>query len=302
MRFPLILIMALPPSDDDLTVPGAMYTPDAGDGTQPLASPYQGDAGAPPPPPTGPAPQWRPAQAPLRPPAPKGQGGLLFVAGALVAVALLAFAGIAFALAQVNGNPQHTNTVAYGATSTPHPTTTSATTPTVSPTTAPTIVPTSSSAPGLPPAPPGFTAYTSSDGIWGLNYPQGANIQTTTTQTDRGDVPTTTFALDYGATFAVFDMPQRANKIQQVLNLVATALNADNVQIVEQGTLPLPSITWQEVRVMATVDGEPINADLYYAPHAGGATVISMSAPPDQYALANETLFQTMLLSFTYLS
>lgn len=307
MRFQPILLMALPPSDDDLTVPGASYRPeynlpDISDGTQPLTSPYLGDAGAPPPPPpTGPAPLWRPAPPPLpRASAPGRQGGLIAVAAVLVAVALLAFAGVAFALSQASGNTSHP-TVAHGATATPRPGASATSAPTVAPTTAPTAIPTSSSQ-NLPPAPPGFTGYTSSDGIWGLNYPQGADIQTSMTPTQRGNVPTTAFALDYGATFTVFDLPHSANKTQQVISMVATALHADNLQIFDTGNLPTPNITWQIVRVSGTVDDQPIQATLLYTIHNGGATVISMSATPDQYATANDMLFQPMILSFTYLT
>ena len=299
MLFRPILLMTLPPGDDDLTRPGEPYIPDIASTTQPMASPYQGDPGAPPPPPaTGPVPAWRPARVPRPVDASAGSNGLLFVAGMLIAVALIAAVGIAFALAQNLGTPTPTHsTVAQGTTTTPMPGQTATSAATAAPATS-TPQPTSA-----PSTQPGFVTYTG-DAIWTIQYPAGANVQMQTATTPQGiPVPTTTFTTPHSQ-FQISDLPVQVpgDQAQSILQQIADSLGLEDIQIVSQGPMQIGNYTWQTLHIRATQGATRFEAILLYTTHDSGATIISMSAPVKFFDQANQDIFQPMMQSFTYTS
>lgn len=314
MRFHPILLMTLPPGDADDTRSEIDYTrpappaiPDTNSVTGPMPSPYAGTTSAPPPPPpTGSAPIWRPAgmSAGQRAVAPSRPIGLLVVAGVLVAVALIAFGGIALVLAQHAGGNASINTSAakIGATNTPKATAT--TSPTATPTTAPTETP-SEGDNQIPPPPPGFQQYTEeSGGIWGLDIPDGMNPMSQNGSDGAVFQQQTTFPVSPVVRFDIFDLSQPVGKgdfsafwrqIKQAVGVPA------NIPVYAAGNETY-SLNWQVWQTQSSF-GQLQQVKLLYHKNGDQATAIAIVGMGST-AIDNPTaqVITDMLNSFTYLS
>jgi hypothetical protein len=223
---------------------------------------------------------------------------LLFIAGMLVAVALVAFAGIAFALSQNKGGSPHGNgNTAQVGTATPAPTKA----PTQAPTTVPTIAPTPQPT-NAPANQPGFVAYTG-DPNWTIQYPNGTNVQTGSISQQGIPVLSTTFATRHSQ-FEIFDLPVQvpSDQAQGLLNQIAAQLGAQDIQILSQGSVQHGANTWQSLHIRATANDTHFEAILLYTTHNSGSTIINMSAPVKNFGQANDDIFQPMIQSFAYTS
>jgi hypothetical protein len=312
MRFHMILLMTLPPGNDDDITADSDYTqpappamPDATGLTRPMPSPYLGATGAPPPPPaTGPTPMWRAAGAPVAQRAASRPTGLLVVAGVLVAVAIIAFAGAALALIQHgNGTPGNTSAAKIVATNTPMPTATK------SPTATPTVAPTNTPGDGnsrIPLPPDGFQQYIEPGNLWGLNIPNNTTPMPSGPSTDGLYQQQVQISLAPSMTqFNVFDLAQPVQD-GQFTAFWSQLLQDANIPPLEQptyaGTHSYHKISWQVWQSEAT-PGQISQVMLLYHKHDGVATAIVIITASDNFATGDmpQTLDE-MLNSFTYLS
>jgi hypothetical protein len=308
-------------SDRDLSLP------EPGRTTAPLPnSPYRAGQYAPPPPPL---PIYNTTPPPAEPPpsaygglsgvyprvpstAPKNRGGS-FLGGIVAAIVVIALIGVGIAVLNGNkGSTAHagtTTTAKGGPTSVPtvEPTTATGTNP--SPTFTPTEPP-ATATPNphmLPPPPAGFINFLPQGENWGLNYRIGTQVHS-----ESGALPVTgqnvkaiVFDLGQSSTFTVYDLTQpiSPDQAQSLFDAIAQALNASDIQILDQGPVTLGTNLWMSLHLRATIDGQQYEGYCFYTTHGTGANAVSMIAPAgDTFANVNTSDFTPMIDSFTYLS
>jgi hypothetical protein len=303
MRGFAFLLMQMPPNNQ------GRFGPEPGRTTQPMPSPYRGqNAGTPPPPPPPQAPYpseehyFEPAYSLPHvtiPPVRKSHRGRNVFAGMLTGIVLVALGGVGLALSQGGLTVPKAPATTGGTTSAQQPptATTASATATAAPAT-PTLAPPQSLA-----APqPGFTQYTTP--VWGIDYPTSGQPSDSSISTPIGTVPTTTFRFDDQTQFLVGTLPLQVpdSQAQSVLNAIASAINATDVQILDQEDgVQLGQNSWSELHVRATVAGQRLEARLYYSTFGNEAVAISASAPIHEFTAIDQSAFQPMIQSFAYL-
>ena len=317
MRYPLFLLLQVPPNDDNQpTQFGSHFVPDVGRTTQPMPSPYGLDQpGMPPPPPSLPMPvPWqsddlthaaRPNYPPVRSTQRRSSPALI-VGGVMVALALVVLVGAGFALAigklNLTGHAATTTTGLANA-STVTPTTAPMRTPTLAPTTVPPTATIQAGTQLIPSAPQGFSQYVSASGVWGLDMPNNVDPAYSTISFPFGDVPTAEFDVTHHGTFVVYTFPTQlsADQVSTLLTTLLQSYHTPDIQPGHQGAEQDGQNTWQSVQFTVTNGDQKTTTQFLYSTHGSGSVLINMSASADTFAEVNQKVFQEMLNSFTYL-
>jgi hypothetical protein len=219
-------------------------------------------------------------QAPTLPPQKQGNNGLI-IGVVVAAIVVLALAGTLLVLGKSGVGPL----AGLGATATPVATSTP-----VPPTATPT-----------PNVPAGFKQFTSSDGVYSIDYPSDWIQQSS------GDVE----ALSNGTDFvAILKAPsaEPASRYPTILKSELDAFSATNEHVgTATKTATIGNNTWTTLSATGTVSisgvGSPIPSTfvLYGIDHSGVTYFILTIAPTSTASHDNTSFFQPIIQTFTFL-